>query len=393
MGKLEVRVQPIQATNGRIRVTAQLHAPVRTGDELWYELDEAHRDIVVERSDPFIVAALLLAMGEGLDLHVRGAPASTSLLRNLDEFQQVWHAWFGFPVIDVVAEDEREDDRPEPAVLAFSGGVDSVFSVFSHSVAPPPRSRNLRAALMIHGIDVELSDATGFGRAIACSRKMLDDVGLPVIAVATNAWELNGIGDHFTILGVASALHAVGGGFGVGLVSSTASYGNCVYPLDSTPASDPLLGGSSFEIVHYGSACDRLEKLRRLAQWDAAIDNLRVCLFHPDHDGNCGSCHKCLITYMSFRVLGIPPRCFEQVPSDELIMRWSRRLSVNPVFVSEVRAILAEADARGIDEPWTRAARHRLRVTSARESLTALAPSLSQRAFGLYARRPRRRRA
>ena len=391
MQTLEVRVQPVRAAGGRIRVAAQLHSQQWAGDDLWYELDEEHRDAIVERADPFIVASLLLAMREGVALHVRGAPASTSLLRNLEEFQRIWQVWFGLPVVDLVAEEEREDARSETAVVAFSGGVDSSFTVFSHAVAPVTRSRDLRAALMIHGMDIPRSDTAGFEHALARSQRMLRGVPVQLVPIATNAWDVHGMGTHFPVLGVASVLHLMGGAFGAGLVSSTASYAELVFPLESTPASDPLLGGSSFEIVHYGAACSRLEKVRRLAQWPEAIDNLRFCLHHPRHDGNCGRCHKCLITYMTFRVLGVPPRCFEQVPSDELILAWSRRLSVNPVFVADIRAILGEAAARGLDEPWIRAARRRLRVIAARRSLTDLSPSLSARAFALYARRPRRR--
>ena len=390
MRTFEVRVRPVTASDGRIRAAAQLRSPKRE-DEIWFELDEAHRDKIAERADPFVLASLLLAMREGIALHVHGAAVSTSLLRNLEEFQQIWHAWWELPMVDLVAEEEREDTRPQGAVVSFSGGVDSAFTTYSHVADGSSHRRDLRAALMIHGMDIPRSDATGFAGAVERSQRMLRSVDLPLITVSTNGWELHGTGTHFPILGITSSLQLVGGCFGAGLVSSTSTYRNLVFPLESTPASDPLLGSSAFEIVHYGAACDRLEKVRSLARWPEAVDHLRGCLQHPSHAGNCGRCHKCLLTYLCFRVLGVKPGCFEPIPSDDIVLEWARRLSVSPVFIADMTAILDEADARGVDEPWVRAARRRLRKTATRRALSMLSPSLSRRAFALYARRPRRR--
>jgi len=205
--------------------------------------------------------------------------------------------------------------------------------------------------------------------------------------VRTNAWELLPTTySHFPALGVASALHLVAGRFGAGLFPATASYRHLVLPLDSTPLSDPMLGSSRFEIVHDGAAYNRLEKVRHLAKWDEAVDSLRVCLEDPRHDRNCGRCRKCLLTFLAFRVLGVEPRCFETPPSAEAVLAWTRSFSSHPVFVADMRAILDEASARGMTEPWVRAGRRRLRVIAARRALTELSPAFSDRAARGYRR-------
>jgi hypothetical protein len=181
-------------------------------------------------------------------------------------------------------------------------------------------------------------------------------------------------------------MHLLGGRFGTGLLPGTASYAELVLPLDSTPLSDPLLGGSSFAIVHDGAAYNRLEKIRRLAGWPEAVANLRFCLEDPRHDRNCGRCRKCLLTYLAFHVLGCEPGCFDVPPSPDVVLRWARRFSSHPVFVAEMRAILAEADARGIDETWVATARRRLRVIGANQLLTQLSPAWSARARAAYQR-------
>jgi hypothetical protein len=380
----DVRVSPLRSSGGTTRASAELRSPVRRADELWYDLDDANGAAIVDRGDPFVVAALVLAMHEGCDLHLRGAPVSSSLLRNLEEFQQIWHAWFGYPIVDLVVEEERDDPRRDEAVVAFSGGVDSCFTALTHATRGPRRGRDVRAGLMIHGMDVPCSDIEGFIAARSRSGRLLRSLGLELIAVRTNAWELvPNTHVHFPMLGVASALHLVGGRFGAGLIASTASYGQRVLPLDSTPVSDWLMGGSSFEIVHDGAAYNRLEKIRRLVKWDEAVDGLRVCLDDPRRDRNCGQCRKCLLTYLAFRVLDVEPRCFDTPPSPAAVRAWAGSFTSHWVFVNDMRAIVEEAESRGLDEPWVQAARRRLRIIAARRVLTELSPSLSRRAAKL----------
>jgi len=220
---------------------------------------------------------------------------------------------------------------------------------------------------------------------------MLSDLGLDVITVRTNAWELLPPRTvHYPASGVASALHVVAGRFGAGLFAATASYRNLVLPFDSSPVSDRMLGSSSFEIVHDGAAYNRLEKLRRLAEWDEAMRNLRFCLRDPRHDRNCGRCHKCLLTFLAFRVLGVEPRCFETPPTPGAAVAWARNFPGRPMFVAEMRAILDEANARGLNEPWVRATRRRLQVIAARRALGELSPTLTARASRAYRRLSRR---
>jgi hypothetical protein len=210
---------------------------------------------------------------------------------------------------------------------------------------------------------------------------MLRSLGLDLITVRTNAWELLPNADrHSSALGVAAALQLLGGGFGAGLLPSTATYSQLVLPLDSTPMSDWLLGSASFEIIHDGAAYNRLEKVRQLSEWDEALDNLRVCLEDPGHDRNCGQCRKCLLTYLAFQVLDVEPRCFETVPSPAAVRAWAGSFTSHRLFVADMRAIVAEADRRGLRQPWIRAAKRRLRVISARRAVTALSPALSRRA-------------
>jgi hypothetical protein len=385
MSTFDLRVLPHTVARGTVRAAAELRSPARGTFELWFEVDEAHASAIVDRADPFVLAALLHAVDERCDLRVDGAPVSTSLLRNLAEFQQIWKAWFEFAVVDLLADDECAATGPDGgAVVAFSGGADSAFTTYTRVTDASHRDAPLRAGMMLHGMDIPLLDTAGWASAHQRSKRMTDSLGLELITVTTNAWDvIPRPAMHFSALGLAGALHLLGGRFGTGLVPSTASYAQLVFPIDSSPLSDWLLRSNGFELIHHGAAHDRLEKLRRLTEWDEALTNLRVCLEDPRHDRNCGRCRKCLVTYLAFRVLGVEARCFDPPPSPATIREWAGTFTSHRLFVAEMRAIVNEADRRGFDEPWVRAAKRRLRVIRTRRAMSIMSPDLSSRAARL----------
>ena len=376
------------------RRSARLRSPLRLDEEMWFEVDADHAELLVDRADPFAVAALLFAMREGCDLRISGAGVSRSLLRNLERFEEVWNAWFDLPIVDILAEPEPDTDGPEASVVAYSGGVDSAFSVYRAVTAPRRYERPVGAALMVRGMDIPLADPPGFRSAAARSRAMLDPLGVELVTLETNAFELRPPApSHFTAMGLASVLHAVSDSFSAGVVSSTDAYAVLTLPLDGTPLSDPLLGRAGFELVHEGAAWNRLEKLRVLSESEEALANLRVCLDDPRHDRNCGRCRKCISTYISLQVLGVTPSCFDPPPSPAAVLRWVRHFSNHRIYVNEMRAVVAEADRRGFDAPWVGAARRRIVVLTMRRSAHDVAPRTAAAAERSYERVRTRRSA
>ncbi|MEX1007822.1 MAG: hypothetical protein WD271_08245, partial [Acidimicrobiia bacterium] len=378
---VELRIQPVRRDRGRIHAAALLGAPSGQAEEIFFSIDEYEHDALVDGADPFVVAAVPLAMRRGHDVRVVGAAVSPSLLDSLERFQEVWHNWFDYPMVDVVAEEERERDAwPSMAVTSFSGGVDSAFTAYRHTRGLARRDRRLVAAVMIHGVDIPRVNVVGFTRSAARSRRMVESVGLDLVTVQTNLWELVGGRSYPIAAGLSSVLHLLGARFGTGLIPGTTSYRHLVFPLGSSPVSDVMLGSTSLEIVHDGAGEERFEKLRHLANWDEALDDLRVCLADPQHHRNCGRCLKCMLTILTFRVLDVTPRCFESLPSEAAILEWVPSLPSHPVYVQEAQTLVDEAAARGLDERWVRAMRRKLRVIHAKQGIRTVAPAWSDRA-------------
>ena len=48
----------------------------------------------------------------------------------------------------------------------------------------------------------------------------------------------------------------------------------------------------------------RLDKLRIIADWDVALDHMRVCLANVPDELNCGKCEKCVRTMLGLEAIG-----------------------------------------------------------------------------------------
>ena len=328
---------------------------------LWYSYAPECASYISSTMDPQVIASIFFAMRYGNRLIAHG-PVSKELLKNLDRFQDVWTFWQAdlYNKVELVAEEELESAAPvnEQALVGFSGGVDSCFTMHRHLEGLCGRqTEEIGAALMIHGFDVPLEMADVFSTAAESAESLLSPRGVPLLRLASNwrqimqdlqiTWE----DSHGAAL--IACLSLFQNGFGTGLLASTLEY-HPLIPWGSSPLTDPLLSSDRFRIVHDGADYPRQRKLPILATWPKALDHLRVCWEHPELAGNCCECEKCIRTMLGFRVMGMPlPSAFPRDVSDRQI----RHIEiVNSTAYHEFSLVLQEAIRAGIEEEsWVRA--------------------------------------
>ena len=343
-------------SDGFTTVSVTLEQPNRTPSRLWYCLPSEYSPLITKSCDPFVVATIFLAMGQSTDLVVHGE-VSPSLLQNLAEFQAAWACWCPqrYQPVEITAEVEREQFKveSEKAIAAFSGGVDGCFTLWRHRMGRCGRwQRNVQAGLMVHGFDIPLAQEENFKLTLQKSGAMLASLDVELIALATNFRELQQDWEDAFGAAIASCLMLFQGGYSAGLIGSSDPYQALNLPYGSNPITDPLLSSQSFQIICDGASCTRLQKVQEIANWQAAMTNLRVCWEGNQYDKNCGRCEKCIRTILNFRVLGLGlPPCFEQDVTDEQILGMKK---LKKAQLIELYPILEAAKVRGITDSWVK---------------------------------------
>lgn len=343
--------------DGSITVSAIIEYPDQTRTSVWFRVPSHYRAIITSSCDPLVVATLLLAMSRSTDIKVHGE-VSPLLLRNLTEFQAAWSSWRPnlYHPIEISAEVEREQFNPEAgekAIAAFSGGVDSSFTVWRHRTNRCGRlQRNLQAGLVVHGFDIPLEKQQAFNRATEKAGAILSSLDMELIPMSTNIRSFALNWEDLFGTAAASCLMLLKGGYSAGLIASSFPYQALSFPYGSNPITDWLLSSQAFSIVHDGAEFTRIEKIGELTNWKEAKQNLRVCWQGQEPDKNCGRCEKCLRTILIFRIFGVGlPPCFEHDVSDEEILN----IKAKEGPLTELERVLDAAKASEVNDSWVSA--------------------------------------
>ncbi len=305
-----------------------------------------------------LLSVLFGAMRWKRTIRVEG-PVSRRLMQNLEDFQMAFSAWFDhFTAVELTAQSEitspgkKDGDR---AVIAFSGGVDACFSAYRHIFKRPGvRHWNLQTAMLVHGFDLPLDKPEAFQIAYDGAQRILADTGVNLAVMRTNVRALLPQGWSYTYVSVlAACLHQFGYEHAVGLIGSDEPYQHLVLPWGSNPVTNPLLSSDAFEIVTDATGYTRTEKVRHVANWPAALNDLRVCWQGPKTGKNCGRCEKCVRTILNFRAVGakLPP-AFASDIDDTQIAQIACKNEIQRTFLKD---ILKTARESGIRDSWVEA--------------------------------------
>ncbi len=338
--ELILQPRPSREINGLIRyecLLKKVDGGVSTGKSLlWFEYSDECELSSWKDSDQFLLAVLMDGMKEQRNIRVKGA-VSLSLLRNLHEFQLYWSSML--PDIYSLVEIDPENTIirkkvNENAICAFSGGIDSSFSIWQHSqIDVRWRLQNITMAVMVHGFDVPLSEHESFHRLFQRWKHPLEMRGVQLVSVRTNFREVSTASwEHTHGTAIAAGLNRYKTIAGNALIGSTEPFYNQMGIWGSNSFSDHLLGSSDFSFIHDGAAYRRLDKVRYLCRWPDGLENLQVCYEGKNRDENCGICEKCVRTQMTFKIQKLRiPDIFSTVRNMKVSL-WCIRLKSWPLF-------------------------------------------------------------
>lgn len=313
-------------------------------------------DSITTSADPFLIGSVFMAMRTAAKIRVHGT-VSPSLLNNLEEFQSAWSCWMHGELhpVEIQADFESEEQvaGTAGAAMTFSGGLDSCFTAWRHSQNRcGRRRRELRAALMVHGFDIPLEEADVFEKAAENSRRIVEAVGLELIPITCNFRQLGDDWEMAHGAALAACLHLFRSRFSSGVIAGSHVYSGLRFPWGSNPLTDPMLSTAGFRIVYDGAECSRRDKAREVADWNAAMQRMRVCWEGEQKDRNCGRCVRCVGTAICFAIERKPLPASLPVGSLDQAICGLFATRIKPVTVTRLEELAAGARAAGIRDTW-----------------------------------------
>ncbi len=261
--------------------------------------------------DAAAIALTPLAQARGWALRLEGL-VDVDLLAQLEEYQEAFaklHPGI-FSRVPVSASSVGESNIPTGAqgtVLAFSGGVDSVWTLLANQTGEFGfRTKEIVAAIQFHGFDLSLADTAAHRRAATHAMAITSAFDVPLGTVNTN-WREE-FSPNYTlsfVAGLAAGLRRYSGIADVGIVTLDNHYGHETVGWGSSSSTNPLLGSRRFPIRSAGGGRSRFEKITDIARYPVVRQHIRSCWEGTETAGeNCGRCEKCLRTMLGFAAAG-----------------------------------------------------------------------------------------
>lgn len=324
------------------------HFPITFPDFLWFRIPNLFAPFLSLQSDAFLIPCILAAMYLKEDIDVRG-PVSPRLAYHLEEYQHLLHFRSPKEVTPIkINYSQLETLKTDPVGVGttFSGGVDSLFTVWKH--LPQNQSDpdyQITHGIFLKGFDILPSEDRHFQFLFEKYRLEAEKIGVKLIQLETN---LVSIIHHRLSLPyfygpiIAAAGIALAGGLRKFLIPSSWDYENLRRKAHSSdPLLDRLLSTDTLDIIHHGSTHLRVEKVQEIAGWNTAQKLLWVCETHKFNKDtwNCSRCEKCVRTMIPLYTLGMLGnfRTFiKPFKSNPDLLWWARKFSPQRVFSREI---------------------------------------------------------
>jgi hypothetical protein len=285
---------------------------------LWFQFSGDERPISEPSPEAFLAACYPLAILYGEPrVRIDSAPCPM-LIEGLMTARAWWTKWGGMPagappVEAAPAKRRVPESEPRRAAMVLSGGVDGLHTLMRnrHAYANDDPA-SIRSAIFIHGFDIGKRacdpEEERFAEALFRLRVLADDMKVRLVLCRTNLRHLYRCPDFWLLRHNGAALAAVGHAAaavpGYLFIASSIDIMDAS-PLGSHVSIDGLFSSQRVAVIHDGARFTRLEKVRELTGWPAALANLRVCPRGAGKRLNCGCCEKCLRTRLELLALGI----------------------------------------------------------------------------------------
>jgi hypothetical protein len=306
----------------RVAATVSWEDCDRPTHEVYFETEEAFAEGLSCNPHAFLMGCAIPAMHYGEERLFIDAEICPELRDGLMTAMSWLRHWFYEPDRALVRIEAKTRSSlptprtPERAGFFFSGGIDSFATLRANRLNfPPEHPWSIKDGLLVYGLELDTPEA------FKCVLDLLSptalDLGITLVPVYTNLYLIYRPEDaandfsfwtkEFQGAALAAVAHAFAQRLTVVSIAASDDIVN-LYPYGSHPVLDPNYSSVDLRVRHDGVALSRLAKTRLVAEWDVALQHLRVCnrfqLYQPDRL-NCGQCEKCVRTMLGLVVLGV----------------------------------------------------------------------------------------
>jgi hypothetical protein len=277
---------------------------------LWFSFPEFYAPFISDRGEAFLISMLVPALYFNEDIEVRG-DISPIMAKNILEYINIYRQYkYGPYPITVNPKKISEHifpETPSAVVSPFSGGIDSMYTVWSHLPKRDiPENEKISHGILIQGFDTFLYAQEYFDWMYQNYDEFFRSINLQLIQAATNVrqfsqYRIDWVIHHSPPLkSFAFALGKLVSRFyqpsGRGIMVNKRSLMQFI--------ADPLLSVESLKVSVHGSWLTRGEKIEKLTEWGKHHHKVRICIQDKKVVGqlNCQTCEKCLRTMIGIQL-------------------------------------------------------------------------------------------
>lgn len=348
------------ANLARVAATVTWENCDRPTQEIYFETTEAFAQDLTCNPHAFLIACIMPAMRHGEARVFIDAEICPQLRNGLITAMSWMRHWYGADrkLVQIEAKTKSYLPTPRPPERAgffFSGGIDSLTTLRTNRLDfPSEHPGSFKDGLLIYGIERD-EELEYFDHVVSLMSEIAQDADIRLIPVYTNVRYLDQDGTFWGHEFQGAVLGAVAHAFSQRLTKVTIPSGfdiNYLYPYGTHPLLDPNYSSSDLQIHHDSILLSRLDKTKIVADWDVALQNLRVCNkkdLIKTGALNCGQCEKCIRTMTGLLALGKLDKThtFPEVDVSENLLLTKAYVKNPPYAESYYRELLAPLAAKG----------------------------------------------
>ncbi len=323
-----------EGNRARVAATVAWEDCDRPTHEVYFETDESFSEGLSCNPHAFLVGCVIPAMHYGEERVFVDAEICPELRDGLITAMSLLRHWYydpGRPLVRIEAgtrSDLPTPRTPERAGFFFSGGIDSFATLRTNRLGfPLEHPGSIKDGLLVYGL--ELDDPESFKPVLDSLSGVAQAIGITLVPVYTNVYlnyrqedaenHFDFWRDEFEAAAFSAIAHAFSRRFSVISLASSFDIPQ-LRPHGSHALLDPNYSSSDLRIRHDGIALSRFAKTKVVAEWDVALQHLRVCNRYKRYQHgrlNCGECEKCVRTMLMLVAAGALDRT-RAFPTDDV---------------------------------------------------------------------------